>query len=306
MARVTDMKSQDNNINYAVAERDLKYYIFDWDDNILHMPTRIHLERRTENGHWESHSVSTAVFSVIRGDTANYRPPDGSWEQAFREFRDIDVDDENIFLRDTRTAIDRVVSGVERAAPSFEKFRTTLVEGRLFAIVTARGHSPDMIRKGVEYFIDTVLSVEERESMLANLRGYIACFDPLQPIRSDQDVLDYYLGHNKYHGVMSPEFRARMGQEPAASPNTEAGKQFAIKDFVQHVIHIARDRGLDKPISVGFSDDDEGNVIAVENYVRHALAEEFPNIKFVVYYTSDPDTLSGRKVVVRGQLSLNL
>ena len=25
----------------------LKYYMFDWDDNILHMPTRIHLERRT-------------------------------------------------------------------------------------------------------------------------------------------------------------------------------------------------------------------------------------------------------------------
>ncbi len=300
------MTTTHDSVNYGVAERDLKYYIFDWDDNILHMPTSIHLERRTPGGQWVPHSVSTAVFSVIRSDTANYRPPDGSWENAFREFRDLDVENENIFLRDTRTAIDRVVSGAERAAPSFEKFRTTLTEGRLFAIVTARGHSPAVIRQGVEYFIATVLTTGERRTMLANLRGYIACFDPQQPIHNDQDVLEYYLGHNKYHGVMSPEFRARMGHEPAASPNTETGKQFAIKDFVEHVIHIARERGLDKPISVGFSDDDEGNVIAVENYVRTALALEFPSIKFVVYYTADPDTPSGRKVVVRGQLGLDL
>lgn len=300
------MRKETNNVNYAVAERDLKYYIFDWDDNILHMPTSIHLERRTPDGQWTPHSVSTAVFSVIRSDTANYRPPGGSWENAFREFRDFDVDNENVFLRDTRTAIDRIVSGAEKAAPSFEKFRTTLLEGRLFAIVTARGHSPAVIRKGVEYFINTVLTGEERRTMLANLRGYIACFDPPQPIHNDQDVLCYYLDHNKYHGVMSPDFRARMGQPPAASPSTETGKQFAIKDFVEHVIHIARERGLEKPISVGFSDDDEGNVIAVENYVRSALAQEFPNIKFVVYYTSDPETPSGRKVVVRGQLGLDL
>jgi len=300
------MRTATQHVNYAVAERDLKYYIFDWDDNILHMPTSIHLEHRTTDGRWEPHPVSTAVFSVIRGDTANYRPPGGSWENAFREFRDLDVDTENIFLRDTRTAIDRVVSGKAKAAPSFEKFRLTLVEGRLFAIVTARGHSPAVIRKGVEYFIATVLTADERNTMLANLRGYIACFDPRQSISNDPDVLHYYLDHNKYHGVMSPDFRDRMGQPLAASPNTETGKQFAIKDFVEHVINIARERGLDKPISVGFSDDDEGNVIAVENYVRSALAQEFPNIKFVVYYTSAPDMPSGRKVVVRGQLDLEL
>ncbi len=300
------MKTPANEINYAVAERDLKYYIFDWDDNILHMPTSIHLERRSADGQWVPHSVSTAVFSVIRSDTANYRPPDGSWEHAFRDFRDFDVASESVFLRDTRTAIDRVVAGVEKAAPSFEKFRTTLIEGRLFAIVTARGHSPAVIRQGVEYFINTVLTDAQRQAMLASLRGYISCFDPHQPINDDQEVLRYYLAHNKYHGVMSPDFRKRMGQPAAASPNTEAGKQFAIKDFVEHVIRIARERGLDKPISVGFSDDDEGNVIAVENYVRSALASEFPKIKFVVYYTSDPETPSGRKVVVRGQLGLDL
>ncbi|MFU8780447.1 MAG: hypothetical protein ACNA71_05415 [Kiritimatiellia bacterium] len=293
-------------INLAVAERDLKYYIFDWDDNILHMPTHIHLEKRMPDGSWTPHAVSTAVFSVIRSDRENYRPPDGIWENAFRDFRDIDVNNENVFLRDTRTAIDAVVSGKVKEGPSFATFRQSLIEGRLFAIVTARGHHSSVIRQAVDYFIRKVLADTERQMMIKNLRGYMACFAPEVSAPDETDVIEFYHAHNRYHGVMSPEFRARMGQEPGASPNTEEGKQFAIKDFVEHVIRIAHERGLSKPISVGFSDDDEGNVVAVENYIRNALAREFPGVKFVVYYTTDPDVTDGKKVVVHGQLSLDL
>jgi hypothetical protein len=300
------MSDEKTPINYAVADRDLKYYIFDWDDNILHMPTRIHLDRRNAAGDWEPHSVSTAVFSVIRTDSDNIRPQQGDWEEAFREFRDINIDNENVLLRDTRTAIDRVVTQGEKAGPCFEIFRKTLIEGRLFAIVTARGHSSTIIRKAVEYFIETVLTPSEKQEMFRNLRGYIACFDTDLQVDSEDDVLEYYLDRNKYHGVMSPHFRSMMGQKPGASPNTEEGKQFAIKDFVEHVINIANATGLQKPISVGFSDDDEGNVQAVEVYVREALSQRFPGVKFVVYYTADPDAPSGRKVVVRGQLGLDL
>ncbi len=301
------MAVEKNRANYAVADRDLKYYIFDWDDNILHMPTSIHLEKRDDAGKWIEHSVSTAVFSVIRNDHDNYRAPHGDWDAAFREFRDIDIDNENVFLRDTRTAIDRVVSGKQNAGPSFDKFRQTLIEGRLFAIVTARGHSPEIIRQGVEYFIDTVLTPTEKNTMLENLRGYMACFEPrFDKELSDQEVLKYYYKYNRYHGVMSPQFRAMMGKPNASSPNTEEGKQFAIMDFVEHVIKITKKSGIDKPISVGFSDDDEGNVIAVESFVRDEICKAFPKIKFVVYYTADPNIPSGRKVVVRGQLNLDL
>jgi hypothetical protein len=252
------------------------------------------------------HAVSTALFSLIRSDTDNYRPPNGDWELAFREFRDIDVGNENVFLRDTRTAIDRVVAGKEAAGPSFERFRQTLVQGRLFAIVTARGHAPGIIRQGVVYFIDTVLTSEERACMLANLRGYLACFDPDHGLETDAEVLDHYLLLNRYHAVMSPAFKQLMGPGAPGSPHAEGGKQFAIRDFVEHVMRIAGERGLVGPISVGFSDDDVSNVQAVEEYVRKTLAAEFPSVKFVVYYTNDPDIPSGRKVVVHGQLTLDL
>jgi hypothetical protein len=119
-------------------------------------------------------------------------------------------------------------------------------------------------------------------------------------------TLNFYLCQNKYHGIMSPHFIEIMGLEPGSAPNTEAGKQFAIHDFLKHVIGIARLRELNKPISIGFSDDDVQNVEAVESYIRNELIAEFPNVKFVVYYTDDPNTIDGRKVVINGQMTLKL
>jgi hypothetical protein len=291
--------------NYQVADRDLKYYIFDWDDNILHMPTRIHLERRTPDGKWVPHPVSTSVFAVIRSDTENYRPPGGDWERAFHEFRDLAADGESNFLRDTRLALEPVVREERSGAPSFQQFRRALIEGRLFAIVTARGHKAHSLREGVRYFIEHVLKAHERSRMLRNLRGYLECFEPGHGLETDDEVIDNYLDLNCYHPVTSPAFRERIGNA-ASGDNTEEGKQFAIKDFVEHVVAITRRVGATKPISVGFSDDDPANLAAVENYIRRKLASAFPGIKFVVYDTSDPDVPSGRKVVVSGQLDLGL
>ncbi len=301
------MSRHSQKVNLRVAERDFKYYIFDWDDNILHMPTRIHLERRMPDGSWQPHSVSTAVFAVVRTDTANYRAPGGDWERAFVEFQDYADGGESRFLRDTRTALERVSAGQLRPAPSFQTLRETLVEGRLFAIVTARGHEPETLKEAVRLFIRMVLSEAEREEMMANLRGYRACFDGLTAFGSDEEELDYYLSLNRYHAVTNPAFRRRLtreGEGPGPA-STESAKQFAIRDFVEHVIKIIARAGAEsghRPISVGFSDDDRGNVEAVERYIQRELSSRFPGIKFCLYDTSDPAFTDGRKVVVSGQL----
>jgi hypothetical protein len=253
------------------------------------------------------HLVSTALFAVIRNDTANYRPPEGDWEKAFVEFRDFATDDESKFLKDARMALDRVLQGIDKAPPSFETFRKTLVEGRIFAIVTARGHRSDTLRRGVEMFIDRVFAPYERAEMLANLRGYVACYhgDDANAAMSDAQILDNYLSLNKYHAVTSPQFRQLVEGVLPDPDRSEARKQFAIRDFVEHVIKILSRTGADslkRPISVGFSDDDLGNVAAVERYIQEELAKRFPGIKFCVYDTSDPKLTDGRKVVVSGQL----
>ena len=299
------MESKVQKVNFRVGERDFKYYIFDWDDNILTMPTRIHLERKQPDGSWLPFSVSTAVFTVVRNDHANYRPPHGNWEEAYVEFQDrTNTPNESKFLTDTRAALQKVKTGAAAPCPSFEKLRETLREGRLFAIVTARGHDPRSLRLAVQMFIDVVLTDEEREMMMANLRGYRACFDKITTFGTDQEELDYYLSLNKYHAVTNPHFKKWMAEE-GAEPSSESAKQFAIRDFVEHVIRVIERTGaesLRRPISVGFSDDDPRNVEAVTTYIRQELSKRFPAIKYCVYDTSDPTMKSGRKVVVSGQL----
>jgi len=281
----------------ADMKLELKYYMFDWDDNILHMPTRIHLEKKTEQG-WIPHDVSTAEFARIRRDTVNYRPKEGDWDKAFVDFYDIGERGEDVFLEDAKAALAPVIAGEAGGAPSFESFRKALIEGRLFAIITARSHSSRAIRKGVEYFIQHVLTGEERREMIRNLRFYVARFDGNEPALSDAQILENYLGLNRYHGVTSPEFEARMGRKTTGSESPEHAKQVAIKDFVQHVIALIRGGGAREPISIGFSDDDQKNVLAVEEYIHTELQKEFPHIKFVVYDTSDPSRPNGHKIVI--------
>jgi len=276
----------------------LKFYMFDWDDNILHMPTRIHLEKKTRGG-WVPYDVSTAQFARIRRTLKNCRPLGDDWDRAFSDFYDVGKRGADAFLDDTRKALAPIARGRRRGAPSFEKFRHALVEGRLFGIITARSHSGAAIRKGVEYFIAQVLTQAERRQMVRNLRGYIAYFegDPVE--LTDGQVLRQYLDMCRYRGVTSPEFQQLMGRKLGGSESPEHAKQFAIRDFVQHAIGLIKGRRRHEPISIGFSDDDRKNIQAVEEFIRTELGREFPDVKFVVYDTSDPKRRHGRKIVIR-------
>ena len=300
-------------VNESVATRDLKYYIFDWDDNILHMPTKIRMERLEDDGTWRPVELSTATFALVRSDTEHYRAPGGKWREAFRNFEDSPQRDN--FLEDTRAALARIAAG-ERPGPSFNALRKTLREGRIFAIVTARGHSPAAVERAVRCFIDEVLTPEEREEMMSSLRGYRQWLDGVGDgeFGTDEEELDYYLSMCRYSAVTYEGFAKRMAADPiyqeklavastAAQP--ELAKEFAIRDFVEHVFHMLRRSGnLNRPVSIGFSDDDKGNVKSVSRYIVRELARRFEGIKFVVYDTSDRTLSKGRKVCVSGQLNL--
>ena len=311
MAEVPEIYRSD--VNYDVATRDFKFYIFDWDDNILHMPTKIHLEQQDSAGDWHPVEVSTSVFALVRTDP-RYRMPPGGRAEAFREFQDV-VDDSGdlSFIRDTRAALARVKAG-EKPGPSFETLRKTLREGRIFAIVTARGHEPETLREAVKIFIDEVLTPDERTAMMRSLRGYRWWLDKMTDFGTDGEELDYYLSMCRYHAVTNPGFFEQLKSDDdfggryemaSGSERPELAKEFAIRDFVEHVFHVLkRTGGLGRSVSVGFSDDDAGNVRAVSNYIKEELVKRFQGFKFVVYDTSDPSLDRGRKVTVAGQLAL--
>ncbi|MBR3820046.1 MAG: hypothetical protein IKJ37_00340, partial [Kiritimatiellae bacterium] len=280
MAEVPEIYRSD--VNYDVATRDFKFYIFDWDDNILHMPTKIHLEQQDCNGDWHPVEVSTSVFALVRTDP-RYRMPPGGRAEAFREFQDV-VDDSGdlSFIRDTRAALARVKAG-EKPGPSFETLRKTLREGRIFAIVTARGHEPETLREAVKIFIDEVLTPDERTAMMRSLRGYRWWLDKMTDFGTDEEELDYYLSMCRYHAVTNPGFFEQIKSDDdfggryelaSGSERPELAKEFAIRDFVEHVFHVLkRTGGLGRSVSVGFSDDDAGNVRAVSDYIKEELVK---------------------------------
>ncbi len=302
-------------VNESVSSRDFKYYIFDWDDNILHMPTTIRMEHLGPDGVWREVELSTSTFALVRTDVEHYRPPtEGGWNAAYRNFMDPQAPSEpNHFIADTLAALDKVAAG-EKPSPSFNTFRKMLVEGRLFAIVTARGHAPSTIEQAVRIFIDRVLTPIERETMMSNLRGYRKWLDKVEEFGTDAEELDYYLGMCRYAAVTYTGFTERMAQDPiykeklalaSVAAKSELAKEFAIRDFVEHIFHmLRRTGGLERGVAIGFSDDDKGNVKSVSNYIRAELSRRFDGIKFVVYDTSDRTLSKGRKVCVSGQMNL--
>ena len=202
------MKRRIPYVNTEVENRDFKYYIFDWDDNILHMPTKIRMEHLEDDGTWKPVEVSTSTFALVRADEEHYRPPsDGGWAAAFANFEDpknqTEIDEgNNCFILDTLDALEKIEHG-EKPGPSYNALKKTLREGRLFAIVTARGHSPKTIERAVRIFIKYALTEDDREEMMSNLRGYRQVIDGVGDgeFGTDAEELDYYLGMCRYSAV---------------------------------------------------------------------------------------------------------
>lgn len=245
-------------------ELDLRYYMLDWDDNILFMPTRIHL---VKDG--QEIQVSTKEFATLRNDPTYIKP-----EHAYDEFRDGTGD----FVCDTRIAI-----ATRRFAPSFYAFKTALREARLFCIVTARGHSPETIRKGVEVFIQEAMTPEERAEMLENIQRY----NRMAGLTiSDDECLSDYLDLNGYVGVMY-KAPGSMDHDPTTAASPEHKKTVAVKEFVEKTLQLADNLpGDTRRISFGFSDDDHGNLTAMRGFLQDELEKEFDEVRFFVYDTS--------------------
>lgn len=255
-----------------------KAYSFDWDDNILIMPTRIHLDYNLNNsGIWAPVSVSTEQFRSIRHKLGSeFRYHNDDILQAFKDFRDYDA-----FINDVKYALDRRSYG-----PSFNKFKEALINGSDFSIITARSNPPQAIKEGIKIFIDKVLTFREKEEMENNLNDL---------------TIDEYLNLQDYHPVSSQEFAEKFGLVGSGT-NPEEGKKIAFKSFVDRVVQqITKIKDIDdfEGISVGFSDDDLGNIEVVENLIRDELKNLYPEINFIVYDTSDPKDTKKKRIIIK-------
>jgi hypothetical protein len=267
----------------VLLETSLRTYIFDWDDNILYMPTTIKMDKK-EDGKWVPVDVPTDEYAHIR-TSPEYRLRDNSPGIAFSDFRE-----SKPFIEDIKKAIHN-----NNFAPSADKFKEALINANPFGINTARGHKPEILRDGVRLFIDMVFTDEEKSKMAGNVKKILNQTKELTP---DQSI-DFYLDEmGEYYPVSSEEFGERFGLDTTGgAANPEHAKKVAIEHFVRKVFDNVKTlvNSDYKKLSVGFSDDDVRNVKAVEQFIEEELNKMYPEFHFVVYDTSDKGK---RKMVI--------
>lgn len=267
----------------VLLETSLRTYIFDWDDNILYMPTTIKMDKK-EGGKWVPVDVPTDEYAHIR-TSPEYRLRDNSPGIAFSDFRE-----SKPFIEDIKKAIHN-----NNFAPSADKFKEALINANPFGINTARGHKPEILRDGVRLFIDMVFTDEEKSKMVNSIKKILNQTKELTPNQS----IDFYLDEmGEYYPVSSEEFGERFGLDTTGgAANPEHAKKVAIEHFVRKVFDNVKTLVSSdyKKMSVGFSDDDVRNVKAVEQFIEDELNKMYPEFHFVVYDTSDKGK---RKMVI--------
>ena len=239
---------------------DMKYYAFDWDDNIVHMPTKIIL--KTEDG--DEIGMSTDDFAEFRHELGKNpiqykgKVVVGYADEPFRNFR---VQGDKDFLVDSMRA---------KEGPAFDDFREAINNGSIFSIITARGHNPETLKQAIYNYIISGFNGIDKDMLIKNLKKYRTFVD--EDEMSDDELIKSYLELNKYHPVS-------FGDEKGAV-NPEELKVKAMEDFVSYIKGMAgilNKRAFIKNdisnnfipnISIGFSDDDMKNVEVMSKHFK--------------------------------------
>jgi hypothetical protein len=240
---------------------DMKYYAFDWDDNVVHMPTKIIL--KNEDG--DEIGMSTDDFAEYRhqiGDEPfNYKGETivGYSDEPFKNFQ---TPGDKDFLIDAMRA---------KLGPAFDDFREAINNGSIFSIITARGHNPNTLKEAVYNYIISGFNGIDKDELVKNLRKYRDINDDED--MSDDELIKTYLNMNRYYPVSYND------AEGAANP--EEAKVRAMEKFVEYIKKMAYD--LDKKVylkkevsnnfvptkpTIGFSDDDIRNVEVMKKHFK--------------------------------------
>jgi hypothetical protein len=241
---------------------DLKYYAFDWDDNIVHMPTKIIL--LDDNN--EEVPMSTDDFAEHRHEIGkNNFDYNGHTIVSFAKdpFRNFRTEGDKDFLIDAMKA---------KPGPAFKDFREAINNGSIFSIITARGHNPKTLKEAVYNYIINDFNGISKKELIKNLRKYRSFVGEEE--MSDDELIRSYLALNKYHPVS-------FGDEKGAA-NPEEAKVRAMDEFVDYIKGMAavlnKRAWLKKDISnnfipsmptIGFSDDDPKNVEVMKKHFKN-------------------------------------
>jgi hypothetical protein len=215
----------------------------------MFMPTKIYL--KDDNG--KPVGMSTEDFAEYRTEIGK-EPFDykgntivGFDEDPFRDFR---VTGDDKFLSDAMKA---------PTGPAWADFVEAINNGSIFAIVTARGHTPSILKEAVHRLINSNKHGLSKSTLVKNLKKYRDLAD--EEDLSDDELVEIYLDMCRFHPVS-------FGEGSATNP--EQGKIDAMEEFIRYVKllshRLQKKAFMKNKISnyftpfIGFSDDDVRNV----------------------------------------------
>lgn len=289
-----------------VIRPDLKYYAFDWDDNIMYMPTKIIVLSKND----EEVPMSTEEF-------AEYRHQIGKEEFNFKgttivgfapdPFRYFGEQGNEGFIADAMTA---------PVGPAWNDFVECINGGSIFAIITARGHNPETLKEGIFDLISNNHNGINQKTLLENLKKYHNIVSDLNEDIDEKSFRPEYRGSDLIEDYLDRCVMAPVSFRAGTAANPEEGKKVALRKFITYCREMAKelidsimkkesgvsledlvpkfkndianqevsqsiDEFVKQHMKLGFSDDDERNVTSMEDM----LSTEYPENPVSLYLT---------------------
>jgi len=274
-----------------------KVYVKDFDGNILTPPTIYYFEEKQPDGSWKeievlAHDHDSNPNKYIK-DKQTYRFINNDKGSTYQNCMD--------YFHDPRhkwptTLSQDIIQAFEKGnfAPSFAKFRDeVLVNAELFAIFTAREHSPDTLKVNMQRISDLALTLEQKEQQLENIKKKF-----WWEKESDAIAIKKYFDINIYRPVNNSELAKFLGMDHMSTAQRKVG---AMGRYIPYVADIIRKYdGVDEndKIKLGFSDDGFVNIYEMVNFFA-SLYDSRYNRWFVDY----PDDFFEYKTYYTGAMT---
>lgn len=233
----------------------MKYYAFDWDDNLMYMPTKIYLK----DSEGKPVGMSTEDFAEYRTEIGNEDLEyEGHTIVGFDKnpFRDFRVTGDKKFLEDVMKA---------PTGPAWSDFVEAINNGSIFSIVTARGHTPSILKQAVYNLIKKNIHGIDSNQLAKNLLKYRNLADE-DKLTKDQ-LIRSYLDMCRFYPVSFGE---------GSETNPEQAKIDAMEEFVDYVKLTSKNLQSKSMMKnkiknyftpfIGFSDDDVRNVESMKKH----------------------------------------
>ena len=267
----TRLKEPDRNFNRGGRS----FYFFDFDDNIAFLTTPLILFHKETGDELNLTSGDWAIHHSTIGKSGPYSEYEIRYDDqtgTFRSFRDLDMKEiekvgskKQNFVQDVLAALN--IPDMQWKGPSWDCFYHATFNQRPISVITARGHSEQVLKDGILEFV--------KAGYLPSVPNYLSLF-----------------------AVSNKEVRRQFNDHDFKMSTAEL-KQHAIRASVEKAIEVY---GYSPHHRFGMSDDDPRNIeLIVEEMSR--LKSSYPEMSFFMIETHNGD-FTKHEITQRGIVSL--